>query len=391
VSRADVVVRSSDHVDFRVHQSILASSSPVFKDMFSLPQPTNNETVDGLPMVRLTEDGELLRALITMLYPIPSELPTSYDRILALLAAAQKYDMGAVQSFIRAKASQRKLSPLDVFRAYALASSWRLIPEMNMAARLSLNLRMSLGYLGDELQRFEGWALRALVKYRMLHQANFIMCLKFFLDACTSPSKIWIACPGPKAPPLNTYSHFGFICEAFIRDLTNLSGTRGPLAPRIDADGHGGSEASAPTLPMWLYDVFTNEIVSAATMAPELRLVTPSDIRAKYLSALQKHVSKDKCTPCLEVHAMEGEKYMVELERALTQARNNVGASIRRYYPLFKLLRLRSRYPNFTIFAEIAASGNSGTTLFEVLALIESQVKYDSRLTCCPGITNVVK
>ncbi|KAF8262687.1 hypothetical protein EI94DRAFT_1517841, partial [Lactarius quietus] len=92
-SQADVIVRSSDDVDFLVHKSILACSSPVFNDMFSLPQPSNNEAVDGLPMVKLAEDAEIVRALITTIYPIPSELPTSYDRILGLLAAAQKYDM----------------------------------------------------------------------------------------------------------------------------------------------------------------------------------------------------------------------------------------------------------------------------------------------------------
>lgn len=40
-------------------------------------------------MVHLTEDAEIVRALITTLYPIPSELPTSYDGILVLLAAQE--------------------------------------------------------------------------------------------------------------------------------------------------------------------------------------------------------------------------------------------------------------------------------------------------------------
>ncbi|KAH9018773.1 hypothetical protein EDB83DRAFT_2232001, partial [Lactarius deliciosus] len=46
---ADVIVRSSDHVDFCVHKAILATSSPVFNDMFSLAQPSNHEAVDGSP------------------------------------------------------------------------------------------------------------------------------------------------------------------------------------------------------------------------------------------------------------------------------------------------------------------------------------------------------
>ncbi|KAH9018383.1 hypothetical protein EDB85DRAFT_617587 [Lactarius pseudohatsudake] len=75
----------------------------LFADMFSLAQPSNNEAVDGLPIVQLSDDAELVRALITALYPIPFEIPASYDRILALLAAAQKYDMGTVLSSIRSE------------------------------------------------------------------------------------------------------------------------------------------------------------------------------------------------------------------------------------------------------------------------------------------------
>ncbi|KAH9018377.1 hypothetical protein EDB85DRAFT_617494 [Lactarius pseudohatsudake] len=74
VSQADVIIRSSDHVDFRVHKSILATSSPVFNDMFSLAQPSKNEAIDGFPIVQLSDDAELVRALITAL---PNPLRTS--------------------------------------------------------------------------------------------------------------------------------------------------------------------------------------------------------------------------------------------------------------------------------------------------------------------------
>jgi hypothetical protein len=109
ISNADVIIQSSDFANFRVHKAILASSSQFFRDMFSLPQPSDNETVDGLPFVHLSEDADLVRSLITVLYPIPPEISTSYERVLALLAAAQKYDMSAVQSSIRAEVVRREL------------------------------------------------------------------------------------------------------------------------------------------------------------------------------------------------------------------------------------------------------------------------------------------
>ncbi|KAI0255963.1 hypothetical protein BJV78DRAFT_1113987, partial [Lactifluus subvellereus] len=36
---ADIILRSSDQVNFHVYKVILSVASPFFKDMFSLPQP----------------------------------------------------------------------------------------------------------------------------------------------------------------------------------------------------------------------------------------------------------------------------------------------------------------------------------------------------------------
>ncbi|KAH9976410.1 hypothetical protein BGW80DRAFT_1203399, partial [Lactifluus volemus] len=165
----DVILQSSDFVHFHVHKLILATSSPFFSDMFSLAQPSHDEIYDGLPVVRLPEDAEVLHSLVTMLYPIPTVVPDSYEKVLDLLAASQKYDMGAVQSSIRAEVSQKTFTTLTgsgVFRAYAMASSKRLVPEMENAARLTLDYPMTFECLGDDLGLFDSRALRDLVNYR---------------------------------------------------------------------------------------------------------------------------------------------------------------------------------------------------------------------------------
>jgi hypothetical protein len=78
--------------------------------MFSLPQPSNDESAGELPIVPVPEDATVLNSLVSMLYPVPPEIPKSYDAILALLSAAQKYDMVTVQSSIRAEASRRAIA-----------------------------------------------------------------------------------------------------------------------------------------------------------------------------------------------------------------------------------------------------------------------------------------
>jgi hypothetical protein len=50
-------------------------SSPFFKDLLSLPQPPDDELVDGLPVVQLSENADLLNSLISLLYPIPPVIP----------------------------------------------------------------------------------------------------------------------------------------------------------------------------------------------------------------------------------------------------------------------------------------------------------------------------
>jgi hypothetical protein len=171
VPDASIIVRSSDQVDFRVHKSVLAMSSPFFEDLLSLPQPPDDELVDGLPVVQLSEGAGLLNCLVALLYPIrPPIKPGSYEKVFALLAACQKYDMVSFQLDIRDKV-ERGVFPAPVgaqaFTAYALASSMRLVPEMEHAARLSLGQPMTFESLGEGLRSFKGQALCELVRYRV--------------------------------------------------------------------------------------------------------------------------------------------------------------------------------------------------------------------------------
>jgi hypothetical protein len=170
---ASIILRSSDQANFRVHKSVLAMSSPFFKDLLSLPQPPDDGLFDGLPVVPLSEDAGLLNSLISLLYPISPVIPGSYEEVFALLAACQKYDMESVQSNIRASiklgtfpAPERS----EAFSAYAMASSMGLVPEMETAARLTLGQPMTFESLGEGLRSFKGGALCELIRYRKRSQ-----------------------------------------------------------------------------------------------------------------------------------------------------------------------------------------------------------------------------
>ncbi|KAN0137835.1 hypothetical protein V8E53_004319, partial [Lactarius tabidus] len=277
---ADVILRSSDLVDFRAHKSILSIASPFFGDMFSLPQPPlgHDEMVDGLPVVQLSESAEVLLSLVTMLYPIPVVMPDSYDDALALLAASHKYDMYTVQSTIRSEMKSRNMTTPPgalAFRAYAIASSHGFITEMETAARLTLEHPMTFEFVGEHLTTFGGLALRDLARYRKRCRDSLIQCLKSLLNSSLPPSDIWVGCP------------------------------------------------SSAQSGRWLHSLFTQHQKSLKESFTH-PLPWPSGFGTEYLAALQAHISRFDCSFCSKVHVMHGEKYREQVETRLANALDEV-------------------------------------------------------------------
>jgi len=289
MANADIIIQSCDFINFRVHKLLLSLSSPFFNDMFSLPQPSNQEGIDGLPVVRLSEDAEVLNCLLTMLYPIPSIMPNSYDKALMLLAASQKYEMDGIQSRIRAEIQSKKLpmpTGAAIFHAYAIASIGGLSPEKETLARLTLDFPMTFEYLSDELPFFEGWVLRDLIRFRKCCRDNLISCFeKSFLNLHIPPFNIWTACTSSSSYYKSTMTGRSpsWLADLFQKRLTELGQT------------------------------FTNPLPNA------------SNIRKEYLSALQAHIESDRCVACPKAHAISGETFCKQIENRLALAIGKVG------------------------------------------------------------------
>jgi hypothetical protein len=257
-------------------------SSPFFRDMFSLPQPPESECVDGLPVLHLSENAEVLHNLVMILYPISSEIPDSYDKALALLAASEKYDMAAVRSSIRATMQCKDLRPLTgtaAFRAFGIASAKGLSLETETAARLTLDYPMTFESIGDGLSAFGGWALRDLARFRKRCRDCVVSCLESLLDFRLPPSDIWVGC----------YSTVSVSIASWLQTL---------ISENIKE----------------LQQTFTRS------------LVKPSSLRAQYLVALQAHISQTGCGFCSRVHIMYGETFCVEIENKLEKALDQVSA-----------------------------------------------------------------
>ena len=192
--------------------------------------------------------------------------------------------MDSVQSFIRAKVS-RKAFPVpkgaEAFTAYAIASSKKLIPEMEDAARLTLDHPMTFKGLGEGLRLFEGWALRDLFDFRRRCRDKFVTCLDSFHRSLVSSSD-WAGCP--EVMPL-----------------------RDPREKRV--------------LPRWLNQLFSRNVTDLKLQ----KITCPFDIylkvRSGYFTALEEHGT---CSFCLLTHLVMGVYAYLDLKRDLAEVKNKV-------------------------------------------------------------------
>ncbi|KAH9053913.1 hypothetical protein EDB87DRAFT_145835 [Lactarius vividus] len=275
VPDANIIIRSSDQVNFRVHKSLLAMSSPFFSDLLSLPQPPDGELVDGLPVIQLSEDADLLHSLVSLLYPISPYIPGSDEHAFALLAACQKYDMISIQSYIRAEIKRWPSTPMgaDPFRRYAIASSLGLNPETESAARLTLGYPMTFETLGDGLRSFKGRALCDLIRYRKHCRDNLMSCLNTFFDP-NSRRQIWANC--------QQGSLYTWLLNFFTTKSVEMEGSKG----------------------------FTRAIFS------------PSTIVEEFVVTLKNH-TQTGCYSCARVH-LEGQTFCKELEKEFSRKLDEV-------------------------------------------------------------------
>ncbi|KAJ7507342.1 hypothetical protein B0H11DRAFT_1971305 [Mycena galericulata] len=125
---SDVILRSSDLVDFHAHQVILSFVSPFFKNMFAFPAPPpgtadSNEFRDGKPVVRLPEESAAVEKLLMLCYPRThgNYLFENLDGMDSAYLAVDKYLIpGAREVMIACLLGERSLSQ-DPYRVFAIA------------------------------------------------------------------------------------------------------------------------------------------------------------------------------------------------------------------------------------------------------------------------------
>ncbi|KAJ7684253.1 hypothetical protein DFH06DRAFT_1072821 [Mycena polygramma] len=89
------IVIQAGNSQYRVFRGILAAHSPVFANLFGLPQPADSELVDGCPFVQLPDpDAEVtpfLKAIFDPEFFMPYPACTNFDAVAGCLRLSHKY------------------------------------------------------------------------------------------------------------------------------------------------------------------------------------------------------------------------------------------------------------------------------------------------------------
>ncbi|KAI0798450.1 hypothetical protein BC629DRAFT_1499954 [Irpex lacteus] len=127
---ADLVIRSSDKVEFRVFKLFLRKGSSVFEGMFTLPP---YDTESAVPAVDVSENGQVMAQLLRLCYPLLNPLVTSLDEARILLTACQKYEM-EIPAVRLVGIISRTFLATHPFQVYVLACGARATEEARVAA-----------------------------------------------------------------------------------------------------------------------------------------------------------------------------------------------------------------------------------------------------------------
>ena len=137
---ADIVLRASRcdvPREFRVHKTILSIASPVFKDMFGIPQPVSSTTPAGAtaPVIDVDDTPEDLENFLCMIYPFGFPTTPTLDAILRALVMVDKYQVQDTSlRLLRSLLVSPEFLKYDPVRVYSIACHWKFKEEADLAA-----------------------------------------------------------------------------------------------------------------------------------------------------------------------------------------------------------------------------------------------------------------
>ncbi|KAF9057525.1 hypothetical protein BJ165DRAFT_1335775 [Panaeolus papilionaceus] len=175
----DVVILTSETdnpTEFYLHSTVLASASPFFGDMFTLPQSSLHS--DGLPVIPVSESSRVMEILLNLVYgpDDPVDVDTM-EELSSALGAAIKYDFTHAILILRTLLKTPRFLHKHAIHVYAIASMHELEDEMEAAAKETFKLNLLEGPPNDDLRYISAFDYHHLLH---LHHRRAIAAAKLF-------------------------------------------------------------------------------------------------------------------------------------------------------------------------------------------------------------------
>ncbi|KAJ7043948.1 hypothetical protein C8F04DRAFT_1071024 [Mycena alexandri] len=172
-ARADLILQTSDNVNFFVYKLLLSLVSPVFESMFALPQPVSHILPDSHPVIPVAENSDTLHRILSWCDPRVSPITGTLEEIQVVLEVADKYCMESVMKRVGEMLAfgVNDLCPAGSgsVRLYAIGIRYNMATLAHKAARCSLVAKWEDLMAEDvpELVHIPGSALHRLQRYRL--------------------------------------------------------------------------------------------------------------------------------------------------------------------------------------------------------------------------------
>jgi len=143
------IILVAEGFKFRVHKSMLAKSSPVFRDLFTVPQPTGPpcEDDDSLPVVNMPDNGLHLLYLLKAIYDRAffgqnTLSATSVEIATGIVSLAHKYDMRLLYADVIRRLAEIFFTSFETYeaRSQQRAGLYTPIGELPKLAKVNIPL-----------------------------------------------------------------------------------------------------------------------------------------------------------------------------------------------------------------------------------------------------------
>ncbi|KAJ7580283.1 hypothetical protein C8J56DRAFT_752899, partial [Mycena floridula] len=178
---ADLILRTTDEVDFHIQRIFLTLQSPVFATMFTLPQP-KNESVPTIPFPRSAHDLNLL-----MGYCDPRNVPsTELEDMQCVLEMADQFEMYRILARVEKTLEKSgEFIEKEPFKVFVIAVQHRFETVARLTAKETLRFTMEERPFIPEMTRISGAAVHYLNQY-------YFACRKAVADHLVLSAYSWI-------------------------------------------------------------------------------------------------------------------------------------------------------------------------------------------------------